>query len=33
MSESGPKPRIPYWHIWTDDHGVSHQARGELTEW
>ena len=33
MSESGPKPRIPYWHIWTDDHGVSHQTRCELTEW
>ena len=33
MSESGPKPRIDYWHIWTDDHGVSHQTRCELTEW
>lgn len=33
MSESGPKPRIPYWHLWTDEHGVSHQQRCELTEW
>ena len=33
MSDSGPKPRIGYWHIWTDDQGVSHQTRCELTEW
>ena len=33
MSEAGPKPRIAYWHIWTDEHGVSHQTRCELTEW
>ena len=19
------QPRIPYWHLWTDDDGVSHQ--------
>jgi hypothetical protein len=30
MSET---PRIPYWHLWTDEGGVSHQARCELTEW
>jgi hypothetical protein len=30
-----PSPRIPYWHIWTDDDGVSHQVRCELDrfEW
>ena len=33
MSESGPKPRIAYWHIWTDEQGVSHQTQCELTEW
>ncbi len=33
MADSGPKPRIGYWHIWTDDQGVSHQTRCELTEW
>jgi len=20
-------PRVPYWHVWTDEHGVSHQTR------
>ncbi|MEK8088807.1 hypothetical protein [Thermithiobacillus plumbiphilus] len=23
-------PKIPYWHVWTDEHGVSHQSRCEL---
>ena len=32
MSESGPKPSIPYWHLWTDDAGISHQAQCHLTE-
>jgi hypothetical protein len=29
---TGPmtKPSVPYWHIWTDDGGVSHQTRCEL---
>jgi len=32
MSEqSGPKPRVPYWHLWTDENGVSHQQQCELT--
>jgi len=22
--------RLPYWHLWADDDGVSHQARSEL---
>lgn len=22
---SETKPRLEYWHLWTDDHGVSHQ--------
>jgi hypothetical protein len=26
------KPRIPYWHLWTDTTGVSHQTRCFLTE-
>jgi hypothetical protein len=25
------KPKIPYWHLWTDDDGVSHQSRCALT--
>ena len=30
--KSGPKPSIPYWHLWTDEKGVSHQAQCALTE-
>lgn len=26
------KPTVPYWHLWTDEHGVSHQKRCALTE-
>ncbi len=29
--KSGPKPSIPYWHLWTDDTGISHQAQCALT--
>ncbi len=25
-----PSPKIPYWHLWRDDQGVSHQVRCEL---
>ncbi len=25
-------PKVPYWHVWTDDKGVSHQTRGELSQ-
>jgi hypothetical protein len=21
------KPTVPYWHLWTDSEGVSHQSR------
>ena len=31
--QAGPRPRIPYWHLWTDENGVSHQTRCELTEY
>ncbi len=30
--KSGPKPRIPYWHLWTDADGVSHLRECALTE-
>ncbi len=30
MSE---KPAVTYLHLWTDEHGVSHHARCELTQW
>lgn len=26
------KPTIPYWHLWTDERGVSHHKRCALTE-
>jgi hypothetical protein len=33
MSDStGPRPSVPYWHLWTDGAGVSHQTRCTLTE-
>jgi quercetin dioxygenase-like cupin family protein len=25
------KPTVPYWHVWTDENGVSHQKRCELS--
>lgn len=25
-------PRVPYWHVWTDDGGVSRQTRCAMTE-
>lgn len=25
------KPALSYWHVWTDDEGISHQTRVELT--
>ena len=25
-------PKILYWHLWTDDEGVTHQTRCELTD-
>jgi len=31
--ETAPeKPRVPYWHLWTDAEGVSHQTRCALTD-
>jgi hypothetical protein len=26
------RPKIAYWHVWTDEHGVSHQKRSELSD-
>jgi hypothetical protein len=26
------KPLAPYWHLWTDAEGVSHQTRCQMTE-
>ncbi len=30
LPDTGQSPRIGYWHLWTDEHGVSHQTRCEL---
>ena len=27
------KPNVPYWHLWTDAEGVSHQAQCALSAW
>lgn len=29
-AKEGEAPRVGYWHLWTDDQGISHQARCEL---
>ena len=31
--QAGPRPRVPYAHLWVDADGVSHQAPCVLTEW
>ena len=31
-ARSGPRPSIPYWHLWTDEAGVSHQKQCALTQ-
>lgn len=31
MSEK-TRPTVPYWHLWTDERGVSHQDKCALTE-
>ena len=31
MSDPGEKPSVGYWHLWVDEHGVSHQQRCQLT--
>ncbi|MGH8289793.1 MAG: cupin domain-containing protein [Steroidobacteraceae bacterium] len=33
MSDPGPKPSVPYWHLWVDAEGVSHQRRCHLTNY
>lgn len=31
MSDPGPKPRVPYWHLYVDETGTSRQAQCALT--
>jgi hypothetical protein len=32
-SRSGDRPSVPYWHLWVDEAGISHQARCALTDY
>jgi hypothetical protein len=32
IENTGSRPEIAYWHLWTDGAGVSHQSRCVLTE-
>jgi hypothetical protein len=31
MSDPGRMPSIPYWHLWVDANGISHQQQCHLT--
>ena len=33
MSDPGRKPSVPYWHLWVDTNGVSHQRQCHLTNY
>ena len=33
MSKPGPQPSVPYWHLWVDGDGVSHQRQCQLTDY
>ncbi len=33
MSDAGEKPSVPYWHLWVDADGVSHQRECALTDY
>ena len=30
---TGRKPSVPYWHLWIDEAGVSHQTQCQLTNY
>jgi hypothetical protein len=32
QKSAGPKPQVPYWHLWTDEQGISHQKKCFTTE-
>ncbi len=32
MTEAAPKPKMPYWHVYVDDEGMSRQQRFELSD-
>ena len=33
MTQSSDKPTLTYWHVWTDDNGISHQTQCELSDY
>ncbi|MGH8327108.1 MAG: cupin domain-containing protein [Steroidobacteraceae bacterium] len=33
MSDPGQKPKVPYWHLWADTDGTSHQRLCHLTRY
>lgn len=33
MSDPGSKPSVPYWHLWVDADGVSHQRQCHLSSY
>lgn len=33
MSDPGPRPSIPYWHLYVDEDGVSHQRECRLSNY
>lgn len=32
MSDIGPRPQVPYWHLWTGADGLTRQTQCRLTE-
>ena len=33
MSDPGQRPSVPYWHLWVDADGISHQQRCHLSNY
>ncbi|MGB3299437.1 MAG: hypothetical protein WBA76_14310 [Phormidesmis sp.] len=33
MTQSSDRPSLTYWHVWTDDDGISHQTQCELSNY
>lgn len=32
MDDIGPRPEVGYWHLWTDEAGMTHQTSCRLTQ-
>lgn len=33
MNDTDAKPSVPYWHLWVDEEGISHQQQCRLTNY